>query len=167
MIRFEQVTKRFGRKTVLDDVSFEIARGETFVIVGLSGAGKSVSLRHMVRLLTPESGRVWVGDDCVSEADQRVEVGDEVEHGGGARQGQAAVDAVGRVARQQGAAARAAGRLAGGEGGLALEQVAFVAGDQVGRQEGVRIRRQHGRPRENDGQFCGAALPGRKGGGPK
>ena len=68
MIRFEQVTKRFGRKTVLDDVSFEIDRGETFVIVGLSGAGKSVSLRHMVRLLTPESGRVWVGDDCVNEA---------------------------------------------------------------------------------------------------
>ena len=68
MIRFEQVTKRFGRKTVLDDVSFEIARGETFVIVGLSGAGKSVSLRHMIRLLTPEAGRVWVGDDCVNEA---------------------------------------------------------------------------------------------------
>ncbi len=69
MIRFEHVTKRFGRKTVLDDVSFAIARGETFVIVGLSGAGKSVSLRHMVRLLIPESGRVWVGDDCISEAE--------------------------------------------------------------------------------------------------
>lgn len=69
MIRFEHVTKRFGAKTVLDDVSCEIERGETFVIVGLSGAGKSVSLRHMVRLLTPESGRVWVGDDCVSEAE--------------------------------------------------------------------------------------------------
>ena len=68
MIRFENVTKRFGRKTVLDDLSFEIQRGETFVIVGLSGTGKSVSLRHMVRLLTPESGRVWIGDDCVSEA---------------------------------------------------------------------------------------------------
>ena len=69
MIRFEHVTKRFGRKTVLDDASYEVERGETFVIVGLSGAGKSVSLRHMIRLLTPEAGRVWVGDDCVSEAD--------------------------------------------------------------------------------------------------
>jgi phospholipid/cholesterol/gamma-HCH transport system ATP-binding protein len=68
MIRFENVTKRFGSKTVLDDVSYEIAKGETFVIVGSSGAGKSVSLRHMIRLLTPESGRVWVGDDCVNEA---------------------------------------------------------------------------------------------------
>lgn len=68
MIRFEQVTKRFGRKTVLDEISFEIEQGETFVIVGLSGAGKSVSLRHMIHLLTPEAGRIWVGDDCVNEA---------------------------------------------------------------------------------------------------
>jgi len=68
MIRFEQVTKRFGSKVVLDQIDFEIKKGETFVIVGLSGAGKSVSLRHMIRLLTPEEGRVWVGDDCVSEA---------------------------------------------------------------------------------------------------
>lgn len=68
MIRFENVTKRFGSKVVLDNVSYEIAKGETFVIVGSSGAGKSVSLRHMIRLLTPESGRVWVGEDCVNEA---------------------------------------------------------------------------------------------------
>ena len=68
MIRFERVTKRFGRKTVLDATSYEIAKGETFVIVGRSGMGKSVSLRHMIRLLTPDEGRVWVGDDCVSEA---------------------------------------------------------------------------------------------------
>ena len=71
MIRFENVTKRFGSNTVLDDISFEIEKGETFVIVGLSGAGKSVSLRHMIHLLTPEAGRVWVGDDCVSEASGR------------------------------------------------------------------------------------------------
>ncbi len=68
MIRFEQVTKRFGAKTVLDGISYEIRRGATFVILGRSGAGKSVSLRHMIRLLTPDAGRVWVGDDCVSEA---------------------------------------------------------------------------------------------------
>jgi phospholipid/cholesterol/gamma-HCH transport system ATP-binding protein len=68
MIRFDHVTKRFGAKTVLDDVSYEIAKGEVFCIVGPSGTGKSVSLKHMIRLLTPTSGDVWVGEDCVSAA---------------------------------------------------------------------------------------------------
>lgn len=68
MIRFEQVTKRLGGRIILDDITYEIERGETFAIVGASGSGKSVSLKHMVRLLTPDSGRIWVGDDCISEA---------------------------------------------------------------------------------------------------
>ncbi len=68
MIRFEHVQKRFGSRKVLDDVDFEIKKSEIFIIVGLSGAGKSVSLKHMVRLLTPDEGKVWVGDDLVSEA---------------------------------------------------------------------------------------------------
>ncbi|MDR0993184.1 MAG: ATP-binding cassette domain-containing protein [Verrucomicrobiota bacterium] len=71
MIRFEHVSKSFGPKTVLRDLSFEIHKGETFVIVGRSGAGKSVSLRLMTRLLAPDSGRVWVGEDCISEASGR------------------------------------------------------------------------------------------------
>ncbi len=71
MIRFENVTKVFGTRKVLDDVSYEIEKGEIFTIVGPSGTGKSVSLKHMIRLLTPTSGRVWVGDDCVSEATGR------------------------------------------------------------------------------------------------
>jgi phospholipid/cholesterol/gamma-HCH transport system ATP-binding protein len=68
VIRFEHVSKRLGQKLVLDDVDLEVRPGETFVIVGSSGAGKSVSLKHMVRLLTPDRGEVWVGDDLVSEA---------------------------------------------------------------------------------------------------
>ena len=72
MIRFEKVHKKLGGRTVLDGVDFEIAPGETFFIVGTSGAGKSVSLKHMVRLLTPDSGRIWIGDDCVSEARGRL-----------------------------------------------------------------------------------------------
>jgi len=71
MIRFEHVTKQFGSRKVLDDVSYEVERGEIFTIVGPSGTGKSVSLKHMIRLLTPTAGRVWVGDDCVSEASGR------------------------------------------------------------------------------------------------
>jgi len=72
MIRFEKVYKRLGGRTVLDGVDLEIQPGETFFIVGTSGAGKSVSLKHMVRLLTPDSGRIWIGDDCVSEARGRM-----------------------------------------------------------------------------------------------
>ncbi|HMP75894.1 MAG TPA: ATP-binding cassette domain-containing protein [Kiritimatiellia bacterium] len=68
MIRFEQVTKRLGSRNVLDDFDLEIKPGETFVICGPSGMGKSVTLKHMVRLLTPDRGRVFVGDACVSEA---------------------------------------------------------------------------------------------------
>ena len=71
MIRFENVSKNFGSKKVLDGVSYEIKKSEIFIIVGLSGAGKSVSLKHMVRLLTPDSGKVWIGDDLVSEAKGR------------------------------------------------------------------------------------------------
>ena len=68
MIRFERVSKRLGGRVVLDGVDLVCPKGETVVIVGFSGAGKSVTLRHMVRLLSPDSGKVWVGDDCISDA---------------------------------------------------------------------------------------------------
>ena len=68
MIRFEHVTKCFGEKKVLDDVSYEIGDGEIFSIVGPSGTGKSVSLKLMVRLLEPTYGNVWIGSDCISES---------------------------------------------------------------------------------------------------
>jgi phospholipid/cholesterol/gamma-HCH transport system ATP-binding protein len=68
MITFEKVSKRLGGRVVLDEIDFTVEPGETFVIVGASGAGKSVSLKHMVRLLTPDDGRVLIGDDCVSHA---------------------------------------------------------------------------------------------------
>ena len=72
MIRFDHVTKTFGSgKRVLDDVSYSIQKGEIFTIVGPSGTGKSVSLKHMIRLMTPTSGKVWVGEDCASEATGR------------------------------------------------------------------------------------------------
>lgn len=69
MIRFEHVTKTLGDKTVLDDLDLQIRSGEIFVLVGPSGTGKSVTLKHMVRLMTPDEGRVWVGDEPISEAE--------------------------------------------------------------------------------------------------
>ena len=66
MIRFEQVTKQLGGRNVLDDLSFEITKGEIFIIVGPSGTGKSVTLKHMVRLLTPTRGSVWIDGTEIS-----------------------------------------------------------------------------------------------------
>ncbi|MFC1497140.1 ABC transporter ATP-binding protein [Verrucomicrobiota bacterium] len=68
MIRFENIKKVLGGRAILDDVSLEIKKGETFVVVGPSGVGKSVTLKHMVRFFTPDSGKVYVGDDIISEA---------------------------------------------------------------------------------------------------
>ncbi len=68
MIRMEGVRKWLGGKLVLDGIDLEIRRGETLVIVGPSGTGKSVTLRHMVRLMTPDDGRVWIENEVVSEA---------------------------------------------------------------------------------------------------
>lgn len=65
MIRFDQVHKQFGSHVVLRDVSFTVERGETVVIVGFSGAGKSVCLRHMVRLEGADSGLVEVDGQAI------------------------------------------------------------------------------------------------------
>jgi phospholipid/cholesterol/gamma-HCH transport system ATP-binding protein len=65
MIRFENVTKVFGQKTVLDGIDFEVGEGETFVIVGLSGAGNSVALKHMIRLMRPDSGAVVIDGENI------------------------------------------------------------------------------------------------------
>lgn len=67
MIRFEHVQKTLGGKTVLKDLDFSVRDGEIFVLVGPSGTGKSVTLRHMVGLLTPDEGRVWLDDIAVSD----------------------------------------------------------------------------------------------------
>ena len=59
-VRLDHVTKAFGSRKVLDDVSFEVPTGAGFVILGRSGTGKSVTLRHMIGLVRPDSGRVFV-----------------------------------------------------------------------------------------------------------
>ena len=61
-VRFERVSKRFGPLAVLDDVSFDIAKGTAFCLLGRSGTGKSVTLRHIVGLVKPDSGTVFVDE---------------------------------------------------------------------------------------------------------
>ena len=60
MITFKQVSKALGGRTILREVDLSVERGETLVIVGLSGAGKSVTLKHMVGLMEPDSGHVEI-----------------------------------------------------------------------------------------------------------
>lgn len=60
MIKVVHLFKSFNGQRVLDDVSLEIPRGEIFVVLGESGTGKSVLLKHMAGLLKPDQGSVWI-----------------------------------------------------------------------------------------------------------
>ncbi|MGE0614131.1 MAG: ABC transporter ATP-binding protein [Bacteriovoracia bacterium] len=68
-IRFEGVSKSFGPKHVLKDVSFEVAKGEILFILGKSGVGKSVTLKHIIGMLKPDRGSVWVDGENVTALD--------------------------------------------------------------------------------------------------
>ena len=59
LIRLNNLHKRFGRLVVLDGVDLEIEEGKTVVVLGASGTGKSVMLKHIVGLLQPDRGEVW------------------------------------------------------------------------------------------------------------
>lgn len=65
-VRLDHVTKIFGTRRVLDDVTFDVPAGAGFVIMGRSGTGKSVTLRHIIGLVRPDTGRVFIGHDEIS-----------------------------------------------------------------------------------------------------
>ncbi len=67
MIKFENVIKEFGNVPVLRGFNLHIHKGETISLVGTSGAGKSVTLKHMVRLLTPTRGDVIIDGTRINE----------------------------------------------------------------------------------------------------
>src|SRR4051795_5161098 len=60
MIKLIDVYKAFGSRKVLEGFSLEVAEGETMVIIGYSGTGKSVAIKHIVGLLEPDRGTVFV-----------------------------------------------------------------------------------------------------------
>jgi phospholipid/cholesterol/gamma-HCH transport system ATP-binding protein len=66
VIEFRDLVKAFDGKPVLTGFSLEVKDGETMVILGYSGSGKSVALKHIVGLLEPDSGDVWVDGRAVS-----------------------------------------------------------------------------------------------------
>jgi phospholipid/cholesterol/gamma-HCH transport system ATP-binding protein len=67
IIRVRDLTAGYGDTMLLDRVSFDVRRGEVFVILGGSGSGKSTLLKHMIGLLEPEGGSVIIdGDDIIT-----------------------------------------------------------------------------------------------------
>jgi phospholipid/cholesterol/gamma-HCH transport system ATP-binding protein len=67
MIEIKDLHKHFGSNKVLQGVNLTIEKGETIVIIGRSGCGKSVLIKHIVGLLNPDSGYVKVEDKLISE----------------------------------------------------------------------------------------------------
>jgi phospholipid/cholesterol/gamma-HCH transport system ATP-binding protein len=71
MIQLKDVYKAFGQKKVLQGFSLDVREGETMVIIGYSGTGKSVAIKHIVGLLEPDAGEVWVDNVRVDTLPRR------------------------------------------------------------------------------------------------
>ncbi len=71
VIEFRNVTKTFGKHKVLDQLDLAIPRGKITFILGKSGEGKSVTIKHIMGLLKPTSGRVWVDGEDITDFDVR------------------------------------------------------------------------------------------------
>jgi phospholipid/cholesterol/gamma-HCH transport system ATP-binding protein len=71
MIQLLGVKKRFGSQVVLDGVDFDVAEGETVALMGPSGTGKSVLLKHIIGLIKPDAGTVVVDDKDVGHLKRR------------------------------------------------------------------------------------------------
>ena len=68
MISVQNVYKRFGSQVVLDGVSIEIEPGKTTTVVGPSGVGKSVLLKLIMGIMTPDAGEIYIGGDNITKA---------------------------------------------------------------------------------------------------
>ncbi len=66
LIEFKDVTKRFGDRTVLEGVNLQIYEGQVTTIIGLSGAGKSVLLKHIIGLIKPDQGTIFFRGQPIS-----------------------------------------------------------------------------------------------------
>ncbi|MDP2943337.1 MAG: ABC transporter ATP-binding protein [Candidatus Omnitrophota bacterium] len=70
VIKIENLVKEFGGRRVLDGINLEIYKGESFVIMGGSGCGKSTILRHIIGGLRPDAGKVYLFGEDISTADE-------------------------------------------------------------------------------------------------
>ena len=71
MIEVRDLKKSFGKNPILDGVNLQIEKGESVVIIGRSGGGKSVLLKHLVALLKPDSGKVLIDGEDIVPMDER------------------------------------------------------------------------------------------------
>ena len=71
IIRVEGLTAGYDGRTILENVTFDVNRGEVFVILGGSGCGKSTLMKHMIGLIEPISGHVHIGGDDIVTADDQ------------------------------------------------------------------------------------------------
>ncbi len=71
MIEVRDLKKSFGPQPILDGVTFRIEEGESLVIIGRSGGGKSVLLKHIIGLLQPDSGAVTIDGEDITHMDER------------------------------------------------------------------------------------------------
>ena len=69
-IAFREVTRSFGGRAVLNNVSFEVAPGETFCLLGRSGMGKSVTLKLAIGLIQPDAGAIYVENNNIVGMDE-------------------------------------------------------------------------------------------------
>src|ERR1700750_2739588 len=73
MIRVCSLEKKLGRQEILRGVDLEVAKGETLVIIGRSGGGKSVLLKHLVGLMFPDAGEIWIeGENIIGLSERRL-----------------------------------------------------------------------------------------------
>jgi phospholipid/cholesterol/gamma-HCH transport system ATP-binding protein len=74
IVRVEKVAQRFGRRTVFRDVTFSVATGEVFVILGGSGSGKSTLMKQLIGLLVPSAGSVEVAGHLITGPNRLAEL---------------------------------------------------------------------------------------------
>ena len=71
MIAVRGLTKKIGRQEVLRGIDLTVAKGETLVIIGRSGGGKSVLLKHLIGLLVPDEGEIWIDGQNIIGLNER------------------------------------------------------------------------------------------------
>src|SRR5881409_1975444 len=73
MIAVRSLTKRIGVQEILRGVDLKVARGETLAIIGRSGGGKSVLLKHLIGLMRPDAGEIWIeGQNIIGMSERQL-----------------------------------------------------------------------------------------------